>query len=214
MDGGKSWNILGILNWHLEQRYSFIEYCLGGFPLGLALKQHGLSTNWHLEQRFSFGEYWLGGFPFGLALKQYGLSTNWHFEQRSSFGEYWLGGFSLGLTLKQRGLSTSNGFFCIVRVDDSAHHFIQYMIACHIWIYISQIWRVLSRCYLTPRQWMLHNSHNSTQNQRWRSFSYFWDIGECIIIGIYTMFFIGWYIECRCVEAFMCVRAYKVRNVL
>ena len=29
----------------------------------------------------------------------------------------------------------------------------------------------------------LHNSHWSNQHQRWRSFSYFWGIGDCIIIG-------------------------------
>ena len=39
-------------------------------------------------------------------------------------------------------------------MEDSTHRFIQCLIACQIWSYISQIWQVLSRCYLTPSQWV------------------------------------------------------------
>ena len=39
-------------------------------------------------------------------------------------------------------------------MEDSTYRFIQCLIACQIWSYISQIWQVLSRYYLTPRQWV------------------------------------------------------------
>ena len=32
--------------------------------------------------------------------------------------------------------------------------YVQCMIACHIWSYISQIWQVLSQCYLAPKPWV------------------------------------------------------------
>ena len=48
-----------------------------------------------------------------------------------------------------------NCFFCTVQMEDSNHRFIQCSISCQIWSFISQIWQVLSRCYLTPRQWVL-----------------------------------------------------------
>ena len=62
--------------------------------------------------------------------------------------------FDWRLALKRRGLSTGNCFFCIVQMEDITHRFIQCPIASQIWSYISQIWQVLSRCYLTPRQWV------------------------------------------------------------
>ena len=60
----------------------------------------------------------------------------------------------MGSALKRRGLATGNCFFCTVQMEDITHRFIQCTIACEIWSYISQISQVLSRCYLTPRQWV------------------------------------------------------------
>ena len=65
-----------------------------------------------------------------------------------------IGGLPLGIALKRRGLAMGNCFFCTVQMEDSTHRFIQCPIACQIWSYISQIWQVLSRCYLTPSQWV------------------------------------------------------------
>ena len=45
-------------------------------------------------------------------------------------------------------------WFCEAEVMCMLHWFIQCLIACQIWSYISQIWQVLSRCYLTPKQWV------------------------------------------------------------
>ena len=35
---------------------------------------------------------------------------------------------------------------------------------CQIWTYISQIWQVLSRCYLTPRLWVFAQFTQADQN--------------------------------------------------
>ena len=34
---------------------------------------------------------------------------------------------------------------------------------------------------------VFHNSHSLTRNKRWKSFFYFWDFGDCVIIRIHTM---------------------------
>ena len=79
-----------------------------------------------------------------------------------------IGGLPLGLALKRRGLATSNCFFCIVQMEDRTHHCVQYLIACQIWSYISQIWQVLSWCYLTPRPWLFAQfTQVDPKNQRW-----------------------------------------------
>ena len=41
----------------------------------------------------------------------------------------------------------------VVQMEDNTHLFIQCPIVSQIRGYISQIWQVLSWCYLTPRQW-------------------------------------------------------------
>ena len=61
-----------------------------------------------------------------------------------------IGGLPLGLALKRHGLATGNCFFAlfkwkIVLID---------LYNVRFWSYISQIWQVLSQCYLTPRQWV------------------------------------------------------------
>ena len=38
-------------------------------------------------------------------------------------------------------------------LEDSTHRFIKCPIACTIWKYLSDIWQVLTRCYLRPQQW-------------------------------------------------------------
>ena len=74
--------------------------------------------------------------------------------------------------------------FCIVQVEDSSWLYINIWFGvmdlkfCHI-----VIWWQDKRC--------LHNSHMPTWNQRWRSFSYFRDVGDCVRIGmICTMVFV------------------------
>ena len=54
-----------------------------------------------------------------------------------------IGGSPLVLALNCRGLATGNCFFCTVQMEDSTHRFIQCLIACQIWSYISQIWQLL-----------------------------------------------------------------------
>ena len=50
-----------------------------------------------------------------------------------------IGGLPLGITLKHRGLAMGNCFFCTVQMEVSTHRFIECLIACQIWSYISQI---------------------------------------------------------------------------
>ena len=65
-----------------------------------------------------------------------------------------IGGLPLGIALKRRGLAMGNCFFCTIHIEDSTHQFIQCLIVCQIWSYISQIWQVLSRCYLMLKHWV------------------------------------------------------------
>mgnify|MGYP002776137581 CR=1 FL=1 len=91
------------------------------------------------------------------------LKGSWHsklpFVAKVFIWRVLIGGLPLGLALKRRGLATSN--FCIVQMEDNTHRFIQCLIVCQIWSYISQIWhggiwRLDSGC--------LHNLHRLTQN--------------------------------------------------
>ena len=76
----------------------------------------------------------------------------YHFLQRYSFiWRVMIGGLPLGSALKRRGLGFGTCFFCTVPLEDSTHRFIKCPIACTIWKYLSDIWQVLTRCYLRPK---------------------------------------------------------------
>ena len=65
-----------------------------------------------------------------------------------------VGGLPLGSALKRRDLGYGTCFFCTIPLEDNTHRFIQCPVAQTIWKYISEIWQVLSRCYLRPKQWV------------------------------------------------------------
>ena len=60
--------------------------------------------------------------------------------------------FRLGISQQQFRLTTSNYFFCIVQVEDTLTTlcYIQFLIACQIRSYISQIWQV-SLCIIDTK---------------------------------------------------------------
>ena len=97
-------------------------------------------------------------------------------------GEYWFG-TCFGLVLKWCKLATYHCFFSIVQVEGNTHHFIQWLIAFHIWatfprfgnvchlntkgVYTIHIGRPkiqYEHCFLFWRYWGLHHSwdmHNA-----------------------------------------------------
>ena len=55
---------------------------------------------------------------------------------------------------KRERFSHKQCFFCTILVEDGAYRFIQCLIACSIWKYLSEIWHVLTGYYLVPTQWV------------------------------------------------------------
>ena len=86
------------------------------------------------------------------------LQRGWHsylpFRAKVFIWRVMIGGLPLGSALKRRGLGSGTCFFCTVPLEDSTHRFIKCPIACTIWKYLSEIWQVLTRCYLRPQQWV------------------------------------------------------------
>ena len=94
----------------------------------------------------------------------------------------------LFLEKKERDvLATCNYFVCTIWVENSTPRFIQFPTVCQIWEYILKFGISLLCWYLTPRPHKcLHKLHISIQDKKCRSFSFSWDIRDCIIIGVCT----------------------------
>ena len=87
------------------------------------------------------------------------LQRGWHshlpFRAKVFIWRVVIGGLPSGSALKRRELGSGTCFFCTVPLKDSTHRFIKCPIACTIWKYLSDIWHVLTHCYLRPQQWVI-----------------------------------------------------------
>ena len=74
-----------------------------------------------------------------------------HFVQRYSYWRVMIVGLPLGLSLKRRGLGSNTCFFYTILLEGNTCRFIKCPITCIIWKYLSDIWQVLTCCYLRPQ---------------------------------------------------------------
>ena len=59
------------------------------------------------------------------------------------------GGLPFGLTLKRWGLGSDTCFFCTIPLDDNSRSSIKIHIMHMIWNYLSDVWQISTRCYLS-----------------------------------------------------------------
>ena len=93
----------------------------------------------------------------------------------------------LGSTLNRRGLKVGTRFFCIVQLEDNTHWFIQFRIALCIWKYHKNHGRYSLLIVLCRDNGSSTNMGKMNLKMRWKSYSNFYDIGGCNIMGIYIM---------------------------